>query len=398
MLRSRTGDGARRPESARPGGFSRSGPAGGGKPRRRISVPIIVACALVAVVVAFDYWSNSGKIYRGVEVGPAEVGGETLSGAREIVEAEAAGPLEEIRLAGPEDVSFTKDELGISLDTEATLEEAYAVGREGNILQRLGDRLGAAWGLASVRPEILYDPEVARAKITELAGRLDKAPTEATVTVADGAVEVGPSADGYETDVEGTLANLDRAVGELTGETEVAGRALPPDVVTAEAEEAAARAEEVVSGPVELVAGRRTGRSRPRGRAGAERRPEGRGTGGRARQGEAADPARRADRGAQRRAARGQLRPRGGRGDGDGEPDGEGRAGGRVLRGPRGRALRGQARVRDTGRHRRARAHDRRGRGAQAHGPARLLPDRLHPEQRQEPRARREPQDSVQRD
>ncbi len=194
------------------------------------------------MLVAFDYWSNSGKIYRGVEVGPAEVGGKTLAEARGIVEAEAAGPLEQIRLSGSEDISFSKDELGISLDSETTLDEAYAVGREGNILERLGKRIGAAWGMASVRPEILYTPEVARAKIEELAGRLDKRPLEGTVAISNGAVEVGPSAEGYETDVEGTLANLDRAVGELTGEAEISGQTLEPEVTTGEAEEAAALA------------------------------------------------------------------------------------------------------------------------------------------------------------
>ena len=230
---------------------------GGARSRRRVSGPIIVVCAIVAVLVAFDYWSNSGRIYRGVEVGPAAVGGKSLADARGIVEAEAAGPLEEIRLAGPKDVTFGKDELGISLDTDATLQDAYAVGRKGNILERVQDRLGAAWGMASVRPTIFYNPEVARTKIRELGDKLDRPPTEGTVAVADGAVKVGPSAEGYETDVEGTLQNLDRAVGELTGEAEVAGRVLKPEVTTGEAEAAAARAKEVVSGPVELAAGER---------------------------------------------------------------------------------------------------------------------------------------------
>ena len=251
MLRSRAGQRG----SARWDGDFEGRRSGRVRPRRRVSGPIVIACAVVAVLVAFDYWSNSGRIYRGVEVGPAEVGGQTLAEARGTVEAEAAGPLEEIRLSGPEDVSFTGEELGVDLDTAATLDAAYAVGREGNILKRLGDRVGAAWGLASVRPEILYDSGVARVKIQSLAGRLDAPPTEGTVSVSDGEVEVGRSAEGYETDVEGTLANLNRAVGELTGETEVAGRPLRPEVTTEEAEAAAARAEEVVSGPIELAAG-----------------------------------------------------------------------------------------------------------------------------------------------
>lgn len=210
------------------------------------------------MLVAFDYWSNAGKVYRGVNVGPAEVGGKTLSEARGIVEAETAGPLQEIRFAGPEDVTFTDDELGISLNTDATMEDAYAIGREGSALKRLGDRIGAAWGMASVTPEIRYAPEVARKKIEDLAGRLDKQPTEGTVAVSNGDVGVGPSATGYKTDVDGTLANLDRTVGEFSGEAKVAGRVLEPGVTTGEAEEAAAKAEEVVSGPVEFAAGRKS--------------------------------------------------------------------------------------------------------------------------------------------
>ncbi|MDP9454443.1 MAG: VanW family protein [Actinomycetota bacterium] len=215
----------------------------------------MIACAVVAVLVAFDYWSNAGRIYRGVDVGLAQVGGKTLDEARGVVEAQAARPLAEIRLAGPEAVSFSRDELGISLETGATLRKAYALGRKGNIVQRLEDRLGAAWGVASVRPEITYEPDVARGKIQELAGRLDKPTTEGSVAVSNGTVQVRPSDEGYETDVDGTLANLERAVGKLSGEAAIAGRTLEPEVTTAEAEEAAARAEEVVSGPVTLAAG-----------------------------------------------------------------------------------------------------------------------------------------------
>lgn len=210
------------------------------------------------MLVAFDYWSNSGRIYRGVEVGPAEVGGKTLSEARELVEAEAAGPLKEIGLAGPRDVTFTGNELGISLDAEATMDEAYSVGREGNVFVRLADRVEAARGMSSVRPEIRYDPEVARVKVQELADGLDKQPTEGTTVVLNGAVEISSSKEGYETDVEGTLANLDGAVNDFRGEAEIAGRVLEPEVTTEEAEVAAARAEKVVSGPVEFAAGQKS--------------------------------------------------------------------------------------------------------------------------------------------
>jgi hypothetical protein len=37
--------------------------------RRGVAGPIIIICAIIAVLVAADFWLNSGKIHRGVEVG-----------------------------------------------------------------------------------------------------------------------------------------------------------------------------------------------------------------------------------------------------------------------------------------------------------------------------------------
>jgi hypothetical protein len=63
--------------------------------RRGIAGPVIIICAIVAVLVAADFWLNSGKIHRGVEVGSVSLGGKTPAEARQIVRDQAMGPLEE---------------------------------------------------------------------------------------------------------------------------------------------------------------------------------------------------------------------------------------------------------------------------------------------------------------
>ena len=45
--------------------------------RRGIAGPVIIVCAIVAVLVAADFWLNSGKVHRGVEVGNVSLGGMT---------------------------------------------------------------------------------------------------------------------------------------------------------------------------------------------------------------------------------------------------------------------------------------------------------------------------------
>ena len=83
----------------RGGGYQdyRSGGTGGRPKRRGFAGPIIIACALVAVLVAADFWLNSGRVHRGVEVGNVSLGGMEPAEARQVVRAQALGPLHVVR-------------------------------------------------------------------------------------------------------------------------------------------------------------------------------------------------------------------------------------------------------------------------------------------------------------
>ena len=120
-------------------------PFGSGKPskRRGFAGPIIIICAIIAVLVAADFWLNSGKIHRGVEVGNVPLGGQTPAEARQSVENHVMGPLERIEFSGPKDFSRDAKDLGVRFNVARTVNQAYAVGREGNVLDRLSERLRA---------------------------------------------------------------------------------------------------------------------------------------------------------------------------------------------------------------------------------------------------------------
>ena len=95
----------------RGGGYGdyRSGGTGERPKRRGFAGPIIIACALVAVLVAADFWLNSGKVHRGVEVGNVSLGGMEPAEAREVVRERALGPLQDIELTGPDRFSRTAE-------------------------------------------------------------------------------------------------------------------------------------------------------------------------------------------------------------------------------------------------------------------------------------------------
>lgn len=227
------------------------------KVRRRILVfsGLALACALVGLVCA-DYSLNAGKVYRGVEAGGLALGGLTPEEAEPRLSAGA--PEGEVRLVGgPEGVpgGLSARELGTELDAGETARRAYAVGREGNVLEQAAGRVVASVAEVSVRPDVEYRRAAARAGVEGLAGRVDRGPRDASVEVVGGEVRVRPAVVGYELDVPATLRAVEGAVGEMRSEATMVGRRIEPSVSTAEAERAAEGARNALSGDVVLAAG-----------------------------------------------------------------------------------------------------------------------------------------------
>jgi vancomycin resistance protein YoaR len=215
--------------------------------RRNIAGPVVIACAVIAVLVAADYLMNAGRIYRGVEVGDVALGGRTPTEARQIVEEHATGALKEIEFSGPEQFTRTAREMGVSFNVEATVDEAYAVGREGNILERLGGRGRALLGQMTIPPDVDYRPGKARAEVEEIASQVNREPKEASVNFFGSEVEVVESREGYKLDNAATMESVDRAIEDMSGQARLIGDVLEPAITTREAEVVAEKARRVLS-------------------------------------------------------------------------------------------------------------------------------------------------------
>ena len=245
----------KRSREASSGGFGSGGPLSGGRWRWRFVLPVLVVGAVAAAVVVLGYWSNSGRIYNGVSVAGAGVGGKTPAEARTIVEDRLAERLEETPVVGgPRDVAVTGSEIKAEYDAAAVADEAYGVGREGNVFERVSDRMRALYGGAEVSPEVRYDGEAVAREVEEISALVDEEPGEATLSIEGTEAVVGPSREGYRVDVPATIAEVERAVEGATGEAELVGEAVEPAVTTAEAERAAERAEGAMGGEVVLSA------------------------------------------------------------------------------------------------------------------------------------------------
>ena len=215
----------------------------------KIAGPLVIICAILAVLVAADHWMNSGKIYGGVEVGSVELGGKTPSEAKDVVQERTSGALNEFEFSGSEGEStFTSKEMGVDFDVAATVDDAYSVGRRGNLLDRLTERAKAAYGTITIPPKVDYSPQIAQDKVRNLAAKLNQEPQKASVRIVGSEVQVNSSTEGYKLDFPATVENVNQSVDDMSGKVDIVGKKLAPEITTQEADAAAEKARNAMDG------------------------------------------------------------------------------------------------------------------------------------------------------
>jgi vancomycin resistance protein YoaR len=204
--------------------------------RRRRNAGVALLAGALLVVMAVWFWGSADEIRRGVRVGEVNVGGMTRDEASEAVERHAAVAFEEIRF-GEGAFSVPGEKLGVKVDAASAVREAYSVGREGWAGERVFDVLRSYLGGLQIEAEVEYRKEVARGVLESAAHQFYKKPQDATFRVtSDGQVEVQEARQGYVLDRGKTLANLDRALADMSSEVPIAADYKKPKLSTQEVE------------------------------------------------------------------------------------------------------------------------------------------------------------------
>jgi len=198
---------------------------------------VLVICAIVAAMALLgaDSWINQGKIYRGVSVGSIPLGGKTPEEARKILE-ERVGALEEVELTGPEEFTVSSKRMGVDFDVQGTVNQVYAVGRQGNVLKRAYERVEATWGTVRLPLVVDYQRERLRDGLSGVFAALAVEPVEASFKVDGSDVSVARSQTGQEVDEKKLLDDLEAGLLEGKLRYEVPILTQEPDLTTEEAE------------------------------------------------------------------------------------------------------------------------------------------------------------------
>ena len=201
-----------------------------------IAVAILVV--LVGGMLAFQI-TYSGRALPGVRVKGVDVSGMLPEEIFRVAQAQSTyfrSPALMLHL--PEKVvTLRPGDFGTGLDPAATTQRALDVGREADLLVRLGRQLHT-WlgGGQNVEPVIVTDEIQARTVISQLAAEVERAPRNAAVTFdsARGGVVETPAQTGILLDAVTTYALIDAAVKGYRGvELNLPLTTVPPVITSA---------------------------------------------------------------------------------------------------------------------------------------------------------------------
>ena len=223
--------------------------------RMRIAVGFAAAVVLVVTLTVADFGLSAGKVHHGVRVSGVDVGGRSEADAAAYLDSElalrAAEPVV-LRAAG-KTASVTATEVAISFETTSLARAAYDVGRSGDVMRDIGDRL-KAWIARVELPAVpTADPDRVEAVLSAFAKGVDVDAKDAAVAVDGVTVKVRPSKDGRAVDRDATRALLMSAFTQKGRTVSVPVRTVEPEVSDASAQAAAEDARQMLSDDVEIA-------------------------------------------------------------------------------------------------------------------------------------------------
>jgi len=226
-------------------------------PARTRTVAIVAAAlaGLFVLAVVVDIVATQGRVNPGVSVGDVSVGSMTPSEARAaLTSAFASGSKTPVKTVfGSNTWTVTAEQIGAHVDATSSIDSAMAVGRTGDALAMLGQRIGALFGGTSVPLLVLGDEERASTILDTIGAAVAVPARDASVTVDGTSVGFVKSAPGRRIDRVRTLEAVTTALVTTTRTATVVTVSVPVALADADAQQALADARELASGPAKVV-------------------------------------------------------------------------------------------------------------------------------------------------
>ncbi|MFN8475979.1 MAG: VanW family protein [Anaerolineae bacterium] len=209
--------------------------------------------SLVAGVGLYQYVYQD-RIHMGVRAAGLDLGGLTREQAAEMLRGHV-DYFDNARIRfiyGDRAWEASPAELGGSLSADAMAEQAYAIGRGGNLPIDLLTQWQVARQGASIDLHSDFNPAPAQGFVSSIASELDRPPHNASIAIRDGKVETTAAQDGWEVDQAMVVRQIGDRVQNFTADPIALSVVTAPPLIT-DVSAAKAATEKIISGPVTVT-------------------------------------------------------------------------------------------------------------------------------------------------
>jgi vancomycin resistance protein YoaR len=202
----------------------------------------IVAFVILTILAWLGFQiTYSGRIFPGLSVAGVDVSGlSPEAAAAKLTQAFNFPQTGRIFLQdGENGWKTTPAELGLFLDPQASVKQAYLAGRRGNLVENFSEQMSNLNSPIGLAPILVVDERMAYRYLESIAKQINKPVIETSLGLNGMEVNVRPGQKGRELDIQATLAILTTQVKSLSdGIVPLVVKETPPLVgdVTAQAE------------------------------------------------------------------------------------------------------------------------------------------------------------------
>ncbi len=191
-----------------------------------VLIPALIAAFLL---VRFE-WTYRERIYPGVQFMGIDLSGMTREEAQLAMEQAAATfapPPISLRY-GDQVWPLQPDDLGVRVEIDEGLNQAFALGRNGTPLQNIAAQWRTFWQGEVLEPTITVNPGRVEQTVMELTASLNRSVSESRVALSELQVVITSSQPGQLVDVDATVESIVRRIeGGMGGIVDVQVKELP---------------------------------------------------------------------------------------------------------------------------------------------------------------------------
>jgi vancomycin resistance protein YoaR len=227
-------------------------------------MPLLIICLLGALALSIYRWESGmdGAIYPGVKIAGVDVGGDSIAAARLRLQpvAQALTSRDITVLGGGHTWKVTPSQLGMKLDLDQRLREAYALGREDDLLDRYSTQISMALQGRGISLIGNYDSGTLQTFVLQLSRDVYQEAQPAVVSLQNAKAVVSTHATtGLKLDQQAATTLLAAALADIHQTVvHVPVSTITPPVSEAEANREVAALQSILSAKLHLHFGTRS--------------------------------------------------------------------------------------------------------------------------------------------